>query len=238
MFVPRQYRARDEKWHRRIICDHPLATLVTNGESEPHATRLPALIAPGEPGSGPLVGVEIIGHMNRANPHWKALADGTPARLMFDGPGGFVTPAVYRTDPAAPTWNFAAVHVCGRLRPVLDPEDTLEIVRWTAERLEERFGAAWDPSSSLDYFRRILPGVGAFRLETVSVEAMFKLSQDKSTEVQESVIQRYEADRSGAYWPLARLMREFGIGHSDADPVTAGSAANQPLAQIATGTPA
>jgi transcriptional regulator len=238
MFVPRLYQARDERWHRLIIADHPLATLVTNGEPEPHATRLPALIAPGEPGSGPLVGVDIIGHMNRANPHWKALADGTPARLMFDGPGGFVTPAVYRTNPAAPTWNFAAVHVCGRLYPVLDPEDTLQIVRWTAERLEERFGEAWDATSSLDYFRRILPGVGAFRLQIVSVEAMFKLSQEKSAEVQESVIQRYEADRSGAYWPLARLMRKFGIGKPGTHPVTAGSATNQPLAQIATGRPA
>lgn len=235
MFVPRQYRARDEKWHRRIICDHPLATLVTNGEFEPHATRLPALIAPGEPESGPLVGVEIIGHMNRANPHWSALADGIPARLMFDGPSGFVTPVVYRTNPAAPTWNFAAVHVCGRLRLVRDQGEALQIVRWTAERLEERFGARWDPTSSLNYFRQILPGVGALRLEVESVEAMFKLSQEKSAEVQESVIKRYDADRSGAYWPLARLMREFGIGDSDARAV---AQANQTLAPTATGCPA
>src|SRR5262245_29612060 len=122
MFVPRQYRARGEKWHRRVICDHPLATLVTNGESEPHATGLPALLAPGAPRSGSLVGLDIVGHMNRANPHWKALANGRSARLMFDGPGGFVTPAVYRGGAAAPTWNFVAVHVCGSLRLVVDPE--------------------------------------------------------------------------------------------------------------------
>jgi transcriptional regulator len=212
MFVPRQYRARDETWHRRIIDGHPLATLVTNGEFEPYATRLPALIAPGQPQSSPLVGIEFVGHMNRANPHWKSLADGTRARLMFDGPGGFVTPAAYHTDPAAPTWNFAAVHVCGRLRLVRDLEETLRIVRWTAASLEQRFGEAWDQTSSLGYFRQIVPGVGAFRLVAASVQAMFKLSQEKSTEVQESVIKRYEADGSGTYWPLARLMREYGMG--------------------------
>jgi transcriptional regulator len=221
MFVPRQYQASDEKWHRRVISDHPLATLVTNGEVEPYATRLPALIAPGQPESSPLVGVEFVGHMNRANPHWKALSDGTPARLMFDGPGGFVTPAAYHTDPAAPTWNFAAVHVRGRLRLVHDREESLRIVRWTAASLEERFGEAWDQTSSLDYFRQIVPGVGAFRLVAGSVEAMFKLSQEKSAEVQESVIKRYEADSSGVYWPLARFMREYGMGHSDG-PATAG----------------
>jgi transcriptional regulator len=216
MFVPSQYRARDEQWHRRIIDGNPLATLVTNGASAPWATRLPALLAMGAPASGPLVGTELLGHMNRANPHWGALTDGTPARVMFDGPGGFVTPAVYHTDPAAPTWDFAAVHVCGTIRLVRGLEGTLQIVRWTAENLEERFGAGWDCTSSIDYFRRILPGVGAFRLTIESVEAMFKLSQEKPAEIQESVIKRYEADPSGAYWPLARLMRDFGIGQADA----------------------
>jgi transcriptional regulator len=214
MFVPGQYRIDDENWHRRIIDGYPLATLATNGATAPLATRLPALVAAGEPVSGPLVGTEIVGHLNRANPHWKALVDGTHARLMFDGPGGFVTPAVYHQDPAAPTWNFAAVHVCGRIRLIYESEETLQVVRWTAERLEGRFGAGWDQTSSISYFRRILPGVGAFRLRIESVEAMFKLSQEKSADAQESVIGRYEADESGTGWPLARLMREVGMGQS------------------------
>jgi transcriptional regulator len=223
MFVPSLYRASDETWHRRIISDHPLATLVTNGEFAPHATRLPALVAPGQPESAPLTGVEFIGHMNRANPHWRALRDGTPARLMFDGPGGFVTPAVYQTDPAAPTWDFAIVHVCGRVRLIRDTEETLEVVRCTAQTLEQRFGDMWDATSSIGYFREILPGVGAFRLVAESVEAMFKLSQEKSPQVQESVIKRFEADPSGAYWSLARLMRDFGIGSTEAQATTTGS---------------
>lgn len=218
MFVPSHYRIEGEEWHRRIIDGHPLATLTTNGTTVPWATRLPALVASGEPESGPLAGTEIVGHLNRANPHWKALTDGTYARLMFDGPGGFVTPAVYPCDPSAPTWNFAAVHVCGRLRLIRDLEETLEVVRWTAERLERRFGAGWDQASSVDYFRRIVHGVGAFRLSIESVEALFKLSQEKPPEVQESVIRRYEADKSGAGWPIARLMREAGMGCSGGPP--------------------
>ncbi len=215
MFVPSHYRIEDEAWHRRIIDGHPLATLTTNGALAPFATRLPALVAPGEPESGPLAGTELVGHLNRANPHWKALAEGTYARLMFDGPGGFVTPAVYPGapgDPAAPTWNFVSVHVCGRLRLVRGPEETLEVVRWTAARLEDRFGAGWDQTASVDYFRRIVPGVGAFRLSIESVEALFKLSQEKPADVQESVIRRYEADASGAGRPIAGLMREAGMG--------------------------
>jgi transcriptional regulator len=216
MFVPSHYRIQDENWHRRIIDGHPLATLTTNGPTVPWASRLPALVAPGEPGTGPLAGTELFGHLNRANPHWKALTDGTHARLMFDGPGGFVTPAVYPGDPSAPTWNFAAVHVCGRLRLIDDPEETLQVVRWTAQRLEERFGDGWDQTASVDYFRRILPGVGAFRLRVEDVEGLFKFSQEKPADVQEAVIRRYEADTAARNRPLAHLMREAGMGRTAA----------------------
>ncbi|WP_406631702.1 FMN-binding negative transcriptional regulator [Amycolatopsis sp. WGS_07] len=218
MFVPSHYRIEDEVWHRRIIDGHPLATFTTNGEHAPLATRLPALVAPGEPESGPLPGTELVGHLNRANPHWKALEDGMHARLMFDGPGGFVTPAVYPGDPAAPTWNFAAVHVCGRIRLVDGLEETLDVVRWTAARLEGRFGAGWDQTASVAYFRRIVPAVGAFRMTIDSVEALFKLSQEQPPSVRESVIRRYEADATGTGWPLARLMRETGMGQAEGSP--------------------
>ncbi|AWE52902.1 FMN-binding negative transcriptional regulator [Streptomyces nigra] len=225
MFVPSHYRIQDENWHRRIIDGHPLATLTTNGPTVPWASRLPALVAPGEPRTGPLAGTELYGHLNRANPHWKALTDGGYARLMFDGPGGFVTPAVYPDGPSAPTWNFAAVHVCGKLRLIDDPEETLQVVRWTAQRLEERFGAGWDQTSSVGYFRRLLPGVGAFRLRVEEVEGLFKFSQEKPADVQESVIRRYEADESGAGRALAHLMREAGMGRT-AEVAPAGATAD------------
>ncbi|WP_406205837.1 FMN-binding negative transcriptional regulator [Kitasatospora sp. NBC_01560] len=214
MFVPDLYRADGEAWPRRIMLDHPLATLTSNGEAAPFATHVPSLLPPGTPEDAPLAGLSLIGHMTRANPHWQALTDGTRARMMFDGPYGYVTPTVYRTDPAAPTWDFTSVHVQGRLRLVQDQEETLQIVRWTVETLEERFGDKWDAGTSLDYFRSILPGVGAFYLEIESVDAMFKLSQEKSAEVQERVIRRFEEDGGNSYGRLAQVMREFGLGET------------------------
>jgi transcriptional regulator len=206
------YQSPGEQWHRRIMREHPLATLATNGEYTPYATHVPSLLLPDTPEEHPLVGAELIGHMNRANPHWKALSDGMPARMMFDGPGGYVTPVVYETTPAAPTWNFISVHVRGRLRLVEDPEETLQIVRWTADTLEETFGEKWDSSSSVDYFRTILPGVGAFHLEIEAVDAMYKLSQEKTADVQERVIRRFEQDSVHGNRQLSQLMREFGLG--------------------------
>ncbi|MFE7131595.1 FMN-binding negative transcriptional regulator [Streptomyces sp. NPDC057638] len=213
MFVPDVYQVADHTWPRRIIRGYPLATLASNGPLTPLATHVPVILPEEErKDTGSLVGVELIGHMNRSNPHWASLVDGAPARLLFHGPYGYVTPAVYETNPASPTWDFTSVHVNGRIRLVDDTEETLGIVAQTARTLEETFGDKWDVESSLEYFRTIVHGVGAFYLQVERVDSMFKLSQEKSPAIQERVIQRFEESDEGCHRSLATMMRGFGLG--------------------------
>ncbi|WP_372343069.1 FMN-binding negative transcriptional regulator [Streptomyces sp. KL116D] len=66
----------------------------------------------GDP-TGELPGTTLLGHLNRANPHWAALETGSVLLLTFTGPHSYVSPTVYEKSPAAPTWNFTSVHVRG-----------------------------------------------------------------------------------------------------------------------------
>jgi transcriptional regulator len=212
MFVPSIYRTDDPARIRRVIARHPLALLLSNGEPSPFATHLPVIFDDPD-AAGDLTDSILLGHLNRANPHWRALNDGAATTLVFAGPGGYVSPMLYRTDPAAPTWNFVSVHVHGSLHPIRDAEETFQVVRRTADRLERAFGAGWDPRPSEGYFRSIQPGVGAFRVRIRCVDAMFKLSQEKTPEIQERVIHRCEQiDRQSE---LGRVMRDFGLGLGD-----------------------
>ncbi len=131
-------------------------------------------------GTVPLAGSTLIGHMNVENPQWRRMRSGDRALIVFQGPHGYVSPTVYDVTPAAPTWNSTAVHVTGTVEPTAEPADVLDIVSDTARRLEGRFGRGWDQESSLDYFRQIAPGVGAFTLRVESVQTMFKLSQGEA----------------------------------------------------------
>ncbi len=151
----------------------------------------------------------MFGHMNRANPHWAALERGIHARLIFAGPHSYITPALYQATPAAPTWNFAVIHLLGTLEPLAGLDATLEVVTHTVEVIEATVGDGWDPAGSLDYFRSIGPGVGAFRFHVASVESMFKLSQEQSEDTRERVIQRLSNSRAGTARDLAGLMRAY-----------------------------
>lgn len=207
MFVPSLYRITEPGQVHQVIRQHPLALLVSNGPSTPYTTHLPVIHVPGTEET--LTGFSLFGHLNRANPHWKALAGGTRATLRFTGPTSYVTPALYDTPVAAPTWNFVTVELTGELAPLTDREATLDVVRRTAEEFERRFGAGWDCAGSVSYFRDIVGGVGAFRFEVTGTQAMFKLSQEKKPAVRRRVANSMLADGDETRRELGAHMRQM-----------------------------
>ncbi len=205
MHVPPIYRATDDADVRAVVRDYPLAVLVSNGPEAPFATHLPIVAAPGEPAAGGLAGTVLLGHLNRANGHWAALADGPQAQLIFVGPHHYITPAVYLETPAAPTWNYVSVHLRGRVEPITDRAETLRVVTLTAATFERDFGDGWSAADSHGYFARIVGGVGAFRFHVQAQDSMFKLSQEKSPEVRDRIRGRLAEDR-GHGAELSKLM--------------------------------
>ncbi|MEU3603629.1 FMN-binding negative transcriptional regulator [Streptomyces sp. NPDC006798] len=210
MFVPSHYRAPDVSWMVELMRRNPLALMASNGTPAdgPFATHLPVITDPrwdGEPESD-LAGLPLLAHLNRANPHWSALANGTVILLTFTGPHAYVSPTVYDINPAAPTWNFTSVHIHGVVERIESAEETLDVVRATVRAFEEEFGNSWDMSGSIDYFRRIVAAVGAFRVRVTKAEGMFKLSQEQRPEVRERVVRSFAGRGCTRHAQTAELM--------------------------------
>ncbi|MFI6919979.1 FMN-binding negative transcriptional regulator [Nonomuraea spiralis] len=211
MLIPPIYRVDGESWAVEIVDRHPLALLISNGTTVPEATQVPVIRRPAS-SDDQLTGTGLLGHMNRANPHWATLAHGTAAKLIFMGPGGYVSPTLYDTDVAAPTWDFVTVHLYGTVTLAASPDETLSVVTTTARTLESRFGSGFDFAASCDYHSSLAPGVGAFSFQVEKVEAMFKVSQEKSPEIQERVIAWFADGNGGSCTDLAGTMRKLGLG--------------------------
>ncbi|MFD7623443.1 FMN-binding negative transcriptional regulator [Streptomyces sp. NPDC059802] len=210
MFVPSHYREPDGSWMIDLIQANPMALMAINSSSAdgPFATHLPVIPDPAATGewSADLSGATLLGHMNRANPQWAALESGGVALLIFTGPHGYVSPTVYEMAPAAPTWNFTSVHVHGMVEKIDSTEETLGVVMSTVSALETEFGTDWDMSGSVDYFRKIVPAVGAFRFTVSGAEGMFKLSQEQPAEVRDRVQKSFSCREHGRYRETAELM--------------------------------
>jgi len=213
MFVPSHYREPDVSWMVDLMRENPLALMASNGAPAdgPFATHLPVITEPGwdGPPAADLAGMPLLAHMNRANPHWAALENGTAVLLTFTGPHAYVSPTVYDITPAAPTWNFTAVHVHGTVQRIESVEETLEVVQATVRAFEKDFGNSWDMDASLGYFRRIVPAVGAFHVRVTRAEAMFKLSQEQRAEVRERVVTSFAERGCTRHALTADLMRRL-----------------------------
>jgi hypothetical protein len=78
-----------------------------------------------------------------------------------------------------------------------------QTVTHTTEVCEVTLGDGSDPAGSLDHFRSIGPGVGAFRFRVTSVQSMLKRSQELSEDSRERLIKRLSDSLAGT----ARILR-------------------------------
>src|SRR5215467_13677750 len=112
MFLPDHFRVDDVAEMHALMRARPFATLVSAGASGLYATHLPTVLK----SDGPFGAIEC--HLSRANPHWKDLAEGTEALMIFQGPEAYITPNWYPSKAdhgkVVPTWNYAVVHAYGR----------------------------------------------------------------------------------------------------------------------------
>lgn len=229
MLIPPMYRPRRASDVVETVRRNPLALLVSNGARTPYATHVPVVVERLADGAGEqdaLAGASLLGHMNKANDHWQAVERGGDALIVFQGPHAYISPVAYDQRPAAPTWNFITVHLRGRIEPIPTGEPTLEVVTSTVRALEKVAGTGWDMTDSLDYFRRIQPGVRAFRVHVESVEAMFKLSQEHTPEVRRSIRGHLSANGGGLRRELSEAMwaQEFAADDRGPAPRSAGAA--------------
>ncbi len=185
MYVPHRYRVTDERTLDAFVRAHGFATLMTVADGVPLASHLPIELVTDESGQRTLEG-----HVARANPQWKSLRDGARALAIFAGPHAYVSPTWYDHENV-PTWNYQAVHASGPIELVHDPAELLAMVR----RLSRHYEPDADSGAGFDVDRMTprrrdaeLLGIVGFRLRVETLEASFKLSQNRDGANRERIV--------------------------------------------------
>jgi transcriptional regulator len=187
MYTPDHFRVDDLPQIHALMRARPLATLVSAG-SGIQATHLPTVLK----AEGALGVVEC--HLARANPHWKELAAGREALMIFHGPEGYVTPNWYPSKSehgkVVPTWNYAAVHAYGRPQVM---QDSAWLRRHVAELTAQQEAAQSQPwllSDAPDSFvEAMLRGIVGFRFAFTRLEGKWKMSQNRAPKDRAGVAQ-------------------------------------------------
>jgi transcriptional regulator len=182
---------------------HPLATLVSVADGIPQFTHLPLDVddAPD--------GMRLLGHVARANPHWKHWAGGAAVTAIFHGPDGYVSPSWYSEREAVPTWNYAVVHVQGTVTVTHDADDKERILKTLIDRHDAAYRRQWDDLPE-EYREKMKRGIVGLVISVEQLHGKFKLSQNRTIEDRRRVYAEMLGGEASARG-LAGWMRRLGV---------------------------
>jgi transcriptional regulator len=205
LYTPTHFTMADRAAIARLIHDHSFATLVTPAAGGPFISHLPLLLVAGSEPHGTL-----LGHMARANPQWQHAA-GVSSVALFHGPHAYVSPSWYAVPAkAVPTWNYAAVHAHGVLDIIDDPVEARSVLDALVQRFEGKRETPWQFAMPVPQRDALVNAIVAFRLRIRSVEAKFKLSQNRPHGDQVRVAAALDAEGYPEAASVAEWMRTYG----------------------------
>ena len=196
MYSPAHFRA-DESALAPFIHANGFATLTNFADGDCHVSHIPLMLDEERQ--------ELVGHLARANPHWRHIQTNPRVLAVFHGPHAYVSAGWYH-GPGVPTWNYAAVHVRGDARLVEDAADLREIIACLTAKYEAPIGAPWDGA----FPATMLRGIVGIRIAISSMVGKFKLSQNRSNEDRESVIKELNKPGLSEDQRLAAMMSDAG----------------------------
>lgn len=194
MYLPKHFEEHDQAEILRFIEANAFGTLVTVESGVPFASHIPFLLEHGET-------LTLSGHLAKANPQWQHLAANPHALAMFQGAHAYVSPTWYE-GAGVPTWNYTAVHVYGTVRVIRDADWLREKVERLSAQYEGGSETAWIPA----YPDKMLEAIVGFEITVESLQAKYKLSQNRSTADQHNVIQALQTKGEDHASEVAAMM--------------------------------
>jgi len=113
--------------------------------------------------------------------------------MIFQGAEGYITPNWYPSKAeggkVVPTWNFAAVHAYGRPEVVNDADWLRRHVTELTAQQERDQPRPWAPSDApASFIDTMLRGIVGFRFAITRLEGKWKMSQNRTPQDREGVV--------------------------------------------------
>ena len=180
MYVPKHFSETRMEVLQAFTARHAFATLVAVTGEGLTANHLPLISSLSPDGTGVL-----RGHIARANSLWRELEDGASVLVIFDGAHSYVSPSWYPSKrehgKVVPTWNYATVHVSGKIRFIDNADWLRQLVTSLTDVHEEGRTGRWHVSDApADYIEAMLRAIVGLEIEVTRVVGKFKGSQNRS----------------------------------------------------------
>ena len=200
MYIPNYSELDDSELINLFIADHPFGTLITNSNNEICANHYPFLVDCNQE-------LTLWTHLAKSNPGWKLFEQSPECLLVFTGPHSYISPTIYKNQFNVPTWNYTAVHLKCEVEIIQDPSEYIILMKRLVDTFEAKNGRQWNYSLPDEHHQKLLNAIVWSRFKPITVEAKFKLSQNRESIDYQSVLDELSTRQSDNDIELLKYMR-------------------------------
>lgn len=199
MYLPNYFHENDSAAINDLIVNNHFATLIVLVDGAIEVTHIPLYLDNDNNC--------LLGHVARANLFAKELVKTRQlnVKVIFNGEHGYISNSYYlEPSKQVPTWNYAKVHIDG-IMGLIDSKDEIIQILDLQFGVYETSSLNWD----LDYLNKLINGIVAIKIDIKQITAKFKLSQNRSEEDIQSVIEHLIASTDDKQISLGKYMQRY-----------------------------
>jgi transcriptional regulator len=175
VYNPKHFSVSDRAAQLDLIDRYPFGTLATVSAGKLSISTIPFLLGDDR--------ASLVGHVARANPHWREFETASDVAVSFLGPHSYISPNWYRSANMVPTWNYVSIEVRGRIKLLGEGAERLDVVDRLSARHEALEPKPWRSAKMDPALRdKLLDAIVAFRVAITSIDAKEKLGQNRLPE--------------------------------------------------------
>ncbi|HPI41305.1 MAG TPA: FMN-binding negative transcriptional regulator [Pseudobdellovibrionaceae bacterium] len=205
MYLPKHFSENEEKKVFELIKRNGFATILSYPKNEkPFINHLPVIFS-----SLPNEERILIGHMAKRNQQWQHFKQNPECTIIINGEHTYITPKWYKSGRDVPTWNYAVAHLHGKIELVESFSEQVKVLKQLSHFFESPSQNPWVfelPEDLLDE-SSLTSAIISFKFHIEKIEAKFKLSQNRSDEDKQGIIDGLK-DRKD---DMSRIVREMMV---------------------------
>jgi len=203
MYIPGHFKQHNIEEVKSFLKQNSFGILVSQVNGKPWATHIPLELEVN--GEGKEV---LVGHTSRGNKQWKDLEQNEEVLAIFNGPHTYISSSWYDHENV-PTWNYIAVHVCGKIRTI-EGEELLASLKRLIDKYEARSQHPVTVEAMSERFLESeLRGIVGFELIITDIQAAYKLSQNRDLKNKTKIISELENRGDSDSLKIAEHMKSY-----------------------------
>lgn len=201
MFVPKLFKISDVSEIHDFIKTNSFGILVSQSNSRLLATHIPLTLHNDNGGS------YLFGHIARANPQWQNFKEDEEVLAIFQGPHSYISSSWYDHENA-PTWNYIAVHIYGKIR-IIEGEELIQSMKSMLDKYERDSEKPVKlETMDADYVHKNFQAIVGFKISVDDIQAASKLSQNRGDKNHREVIHQLEKRGDANSIAIAEAMKK------------------------------